>query len=352
MVPGMTVFGMRSLGQVVAELRGAEVPEAPPVAPMSGSRLLAWRGQERLEELDFGDLLGMDDAKYAVEVAAAGGHPLLLTGPEGRRQDQPRRAGPDDPARADPGGVPRADRHPLAGGCARARRRHAHDSAVLRAAPRRQQGQPDRRRERAGPAGRDQPCSLRRALPRRVPAVPQRCHRGPAAAAGERGDHGGATRGVGDAAGPVPARPRLQSLPVRRLHRSAAGQPVPLQRAAAARLPGADHRPDRRPDRHHPSGRAAEHGRATRSRNPSLRRQVRARVDSDPGSATPALPPRELAPQRPGPGCRTPRHLAAAAGGAAQPRGSRVRRPAEQSGCGARPPARLDHRRPAVRVLR
>ncbi len=30
------VFGMRSLGQVVAELSGEEVPEAPPVAPMSG----------------------------------------------------------------------------------------------------------------------------------------------------------------------------------------------------------------------------------------------------------------------------------------------------------------------------
>ena len=44
MVPGMEVIGMRSLAQVVAELRGEEVPEAPPVAPMSGSRLLAWRG--------------------------------------------------------------------------------------------------------------------------------------------------------------------------------------------------------------------------------------------------------------------------------------------------------------------
>jgi magnesium chelatase family protein len=79
----MTVLGMRSLGQVVAELRSVEVPEAPPVAPMSGSRLLAWRGQERLEELDFSDLFGMEDAKYAVEVAAAGGHSVLLTGPKG-----------------------------------------------------------------------------------------------------------------------------------------------------------------------------------------------------------------------------------------------------------------------------
>ena len=83
MVPGMAVFGMRSLEQVVAELCGEVVPESPPVAPMSGSRLLSWRGSERLEEMDFADLFGMEDAKYAVEVAAAGGHPLMLSGPKG-----------------------------------------------------------------------------------------------------------------------------------------------------------------------------------------------------------------------------------------------------------------------------
>ena len=83
MVPDMSVIGVRSLGQVVAVLRDEEVPEAPPVAPMSGARLLAWRGQERLEELDLADLLGVDDARYAVEVAAAGGHHLLLSGPKG-----------------------------------------------------------------------------------------------------------------------------------------------------------------------------------------------------------------------------------------------------------------------------
>lgn len=83
MVPGMAVFGMRSLAQVVAELRGTEVPDAPPVAPMSGNRLLAWRGQDRMGELDLADLVGMQDARYAVEVAAAGGHHLLLSGPKG-----------------------------------------------------------------------------------------------------------------------------------------------------------------------------------------------------------------------------------------------------------------------------
>ncbi|MBB3040535.1 YifB family Mg chelatase-like AAA ATPase [Nocardioides soli] len=83
MVPDMSVIGVRSLAQVVAILRDEEVPYAEPVAPLSGARLLAWRGQERLEELDLADLLGVDDARYAVEVAAAGGHHLLLSGPKG-----------------------------------------------------------------------------------------------------------------------------------------------------------------------------------------------------------------------------------------------------------------------------
>jgi len=83
MVPGMEVIGIRSLAQVVAELRGEEAPAAPPVAARSGTQLLTWRGEERLDELDLADLHGLSDSKYAVEVAAAGGHPLLLSGPKG-----------------------------------------------------------------------------------------------------------------------------------------------------------------------------------------------------------------------------------------------------------------------------
>src|SRR4051812_17650651 len=83
MVPGMNVLGMRSLAQVVAELRDEPVPEAPPVAPMSSSRLLSWRGAARLDDVDLADLAGMEDTRYAVEVAAAGGHHLLLSGPKG-----------------------------------------------------------------------------------------------------------------------------------------------------------------------------------------------------------------------------------------------------------------------------
>ncbi len=84
MVPGMTVLGVRSLPQVVALLTGEDsVPEAPPVAALSEKPLLSWRGEERLEDVDLAEVLGMSDARYALEVAAAGGHHLLLSGPKG-----------------------------------------------------------------------------------------------------------------------------------------------------------------------------------------------------------------------------------------------------------------------------
>jgi len=83
LVPDMTVLGLRSLRQVVAALTDSEMPEAPPVPPISGSGFLSWRGAARLEEVDMADLVGLEDVKYAAEVAAAGGHHLLLDGPKG-----------------------------------------------------------------------------------------------------------------------------------------------------------------------------------------------------------------------------------------------------------------------------
>lgn len=83
LVPGMTVLGVRSLAQVVAILAGREVPEAEPVRVESAASLLRWRGDDRLEEVDMADLRGLQDARYAIEVAAAGGHHLMLSGPKG-----------------------------------------------------------------------------------------------------------------------------------------------------------------------------------------------------------------------------------------------------------------------------
>lgn len=83
MVGDLDVIGIRSLSQVVATLLGEPPPAAPPVAEASGAHLLAWRGDERRDDLDLADLRGMEDEKYAAEVAAAGGHALLLSGAKG-----------------------------------------------------------------------------------------------------------------------------------------------------------------------------------------------------------------------------------------------------------------------------
>lgn len=84
LVPDLEVIGVRSLAQVAAVISGAdELPLAPPVAELSGAQLVQWRGADRLDEVDLSDLAGMADEKYAVEVAAAGGHAILLTGPKG-----------------------------------------------------------------------------------------------------------------------------------------------------------------------------------------------------------------------------------------------------------------------------
>jgi magnesium chelatase family protein len=82
-VPGMAVIGARSLRQVVAHLRREEIPTAPPVEPLSSEPLLSWRGEQRLRDLDLSDVLGMLDARFALEVTAAGGHHLMLSGPKG-----------------------------------------------------------------------------------------------------------------------------------------------------------------------------------------------------------------------------------------------------------------------------
>ncbi|WP_067439626.1 YifB family Mg chelatase-like AAA ATPase [Nocardioides jensenii] len=83
LVPGMSVFGFRSLAQVIAELQGQVVPDAPRVDCNTSGNLLSWQGDSRLDEVDMGDIIGMDDARYAMEVAAAGGHHIMLTGPKG-----------------------------------------------------------------------------------------------------------------------------------------------------------------------------------------------------------------------------------------------------------------------------
>ncbi|MDQ5972896.1 MAG: magnesium chelatase family protein [Actinomycetota bacterium] len=72
-LPGIAVVSARDLAGVVAILRGADPGENVPVPPE----------REALEGPDLCDVRGHDHARFALAVAAAGGHHMALVGPPG-----------------------------------------------------------------------------------------------------------------------------------------------------------------------------------------------------------------------------------------------------------------------------
>ncbi len=91
LLPDVTVYPVKTLKELVQHLRGRE-----PMAPYTGQ--ITFAPQLARPAVDFAEIQGQEHAKRALEIAAAGGHNLLMSGPPG--------AGKTLMARALPGILP------------------------------------------------------------------------------------------------------------------------------------------------------------------------------------------------------------------------------------------------------
>lgn len=75
-VDGIEIYAVENVNQVVSHLKGEEL-----LTPVSFDPALEM--QNHLPLPDFKDVMGQQEARYALEIAAAGGHNIIMVGPPG-----------------------------------------------------------------------------------------------------------------------------------------------------------------------------------------------------------------------------------------------------------------------------
>ncbi len=77
-VKGLTVYGMENLGDVVSFFNGSRQ-----FTPVSVDLMEIFNSEANKYDIDFADVRGQENVKRALEVAAAGGHNIIMIGPPG-----------------------------------------------------------------------------------------------------------------------------------------------------------------------------------------------------------------------------------------------------------------------------